>query len=58
MPNPPRPRRNDRDEAEKEPLIKRALDVLGAQILRVPEGFGTAFAVRTEGTATAAEQET
>jgi DNA polymerase-3 subunit gamma/tau len=37
---PPRPRRNYRDEAEKEPLIKRAVDVLGAQLVRVEEGFG------------------
>jgi hypothetical protein len=56
-PTPSRPRRNDRDEAEKEPLIKRALDVLGAQILRVPEGFGTALTVRTEGPDAAPEQE-
>ena len=52
-----RPRRNDRDEAEKEPLIKRALDVLGAQILHVPEGFGTALVVRPQPTADATEQE-
>jgi DNA polymerase-3 subunit gamma/tau len=36
---PPQPRRNPREEAEKEPLIKRALDVLGATIVRVDEGF-------------------
>jgi hypothetical protein len=35
------PRRNYREEAEKEPLVKRALDVMGAQVLRVDEGFGT-----------------
>ena len=36
---PPRPRRNHRAEAEKEPVVKRALDALGAQVLRVDEGF-------------------
>ena len=36
----PRPRRNHRAEAEKEPLVKRAVDALGAQIVRVDEGFG------------------
>jgi DNA polymerase-3 subunit gamma/tau len=56
-PTPVRPRRNDRDEAEKEPLIRRALDVLGAQILHVPEGFGTAFGVRPRETTGATEQE-
>jgi DNA polymerase-3 subunit gamma/tau len=35
------PRRNYREEAEKELLVKRALDVMGAQVLRVDEGFGT-----------------
>ena len=41
---PPAPvaRRNHRAEAEKEPLVKRALDALGAQIVRVEEGFGEA----------------
>jgi DNA polymerase III subunit gamma/tau len=33
-------RRNAREEAEKMPLIKRALDVLGASVQRVDEGFG------------------
>ncbi len=37
---PARPRRNYREEAEKEPVIKRAIDVLGAQLIRVEEGFG------------------
>jgi DNA polymerase-3 subunit gamma/tau len=41
---PPRPRRNSREEAEKEPLIKRAMDVLGAQLIRLEEGFGEASA--------------
>jgi hypothetical protein len=34
------PRRNAREGAEKLPLIKRALDVLGASFQRVDEGFG------------------
>jgi DNA polymerase III subunit gamma/tau len=38
-PAPP-PRRNHRAEAEKEPLVKRAVDALGAQIVRVEDGFG------------------
>jgi hypothetical protein len=39
-PPPPRPKRNPREEVEKLPLIKRALDILGAQIVRADEGFG------------------
>ncbi len=39
---PPRPRRNPREEAEKDPLIQRAMNVLGAQVVRVEEGFGEA----------------
>jgi hypothetical protein len=35
------PRRNFREEAEKDPLVKRALEAMGAQVLRVDEGFGT-----------------
>jgi DNA polymerase-3 subunit gamma/tau len=34
------PRRNYREEAEKLPLIRRAMDRLGATIQRVEEGFG------------------
>ncbi|MCS6851536.1 MAG: DNA polymerase III subunit gamma/tau [Gemmataceae bacterium] len=30
-----------RDEAERDPLVRRALDLLGAQIVRVDDGFGT-----------------
>jgi hypothetical protein len=38
---PSRPaRRNLREEAEKLPLIKRAIEVLGASVQRVDEGFG------------------
>jgi len=45
-----RPRRGPRDEAEKEPLVRRALDVLGAQVVRVDDGFasGPAPAERLE----------
>jgi len=39
------PRRNAREEAEKLPLIKQALDVLGASFQRVDEGFGVLPAV-------------
>ena len=38
---PARPRRNSRDEAEKLPLIRRVLESLGAQVVRVDEGFGS-----------------
>ena len=45
----PRPaRRNLREEAEKLPLIKRAIEVLGASVQRVDEGFGALPAVRTD----------
>jgi DNA polymerase-3 subunit gamma/tau len=40
------PRRNFREEAEQLPLIKRAMDVLGASIQRVEEGFGALPNVR------------
>jgi len=39
-PGPPRAQRNPKEDAEKEPLIRRALDVLGAQIVRADVGFG------------------
>jgi DNA polymerase-3 subunit gamma/tau len=40
---PPRPpRRSPKEDAEKEPLIKRAVDVLQAQVVRVDEGFAAA----------------
>jgi DNA polymerase-3 subunit gamma/tau len=42
-------RRNIREEAEKLPLIKRAIDVLGASLQRVDEGFGTLPNTRTNG---------
>jgi DNA polymerase-3 subunit gamma/tau len=34
------PRRNDREEAEKGPLVRRVKDVLGGQIVFAEEGFG------------------
>jgi DNA polymerase-3 subunit gamma/tau len=37
-----RSRRSPKEEAEKVPLVKRALDVLGGTISRVDEAFGTA----------------
>ncbi|MBY0524180.1 MAG: DNA polymerase III subunit gamma/tau [Gemmataceae bacterium] len=40
--------RRQRDEALKEPLVQRAIDVLGAQIVRVDEGFSAARAPATE----------
>jgi hypothetical protein len=43
----PRQRRQ-RDEALREPLVKRAIEVLGAQIVRVDEGFGAAPASSAE----------
>jgi hypothetical protein len=36
----PPPRRSAREEAEKVPLVKRALEVFGATVQRVDEGFG------------------
>jgi DNA polymerase-3 subunit gamma/tau len=41
-PTPLAQRRNARAEAEKEPLVQRAVEVLGAQIVRVDEGFAAA----------------
>jgi hypothetical protein len=35
-----RPKRAPKEEAEKTPLVKRAVEVLGATIQRVEEGFG------------------
>jgi len=34
--------RRPRAEAVQEPLLKRAMDLLGAQIVQLDEGFGTA----------------
>jgi DNA polymerase-3 subunit gamma/tau len=41
-PAAPRNRRNARAEAEKDSLVRRALDALGAQLLRVDDDFGAA----------------
>jgi DNA polymerase-3 subunit gamma/tau len=42
-------RRNAREEAEKLPLVKRAIDVLGASFQRVDEGFGVVSSTGTNG---------
>jgi DNA polymerase III subunit gamma/tau len=39
-PSAVRSRRNDAEEAEKVPVIRRAVDIMGAQVVRVDEGFG------------------
>jgi hypothetical protein len=38
------PVRNPREEAEKEVLVRRAIEVLGASIIRVDPGFGSGVA--------------
>jgi DNA polymerase-3 subunit gamma/tau len=43
-----RPRRSLREEVEQVPLVKRALDVLGANLVRADEGFGTVVPGDTE----------
>jgi DNA polymerase-3 subunit gamma/tau len=40
--------RRQRTEAMNEPLVKRAMDVLGAQLVDVDEGFGSAPAIPSE----------
>jgi DNA polymerase-3 subunit gamma/tau len=52
--------RRQRAEAVQEPLLKRAIDVLGAQIVQVDEGFGAApvAAVEIERSATADAEDT
>jgi DNA polymerase-3 subunit gamma/tau len=45
---PAPPRRSSREEAEQLPLIKRAMDALGASIQRVDEGFGALPDVRRQ----------
>jgi DNA polymerase-3 subunit gamma/tau len=54
---PPRPRRNSKEEAEKLPLVKRAMEVLGASLQRVDEGFGALPVVRPEGSGVGEEAE-
>jgi DNA polymerase-3 subunit gamma/tau len=50
-------RRNAREEAEKLPLVKRALDVMGASLQRVDEGFGALPDARTNSEETPKEDE-
>ncbi|MHB1425132.1 MAG: DNA polymerase III subunit gamma/tau [Gemmataceae bacterium] len=50
-------RRNAREEAEKLPLVKRALDVLGASFQRVDEGFGMLPSVGANAEETPGEDE-
>jgi hypothetical protein len=40
--------RRQRAEALQEPLLKRAIDVLGAQVIHVDDGFGAAPAAVPE----------
>ena len=42
------PYRRLRAEASQEPLLKRAIELLGAQIVQVDDGFGAAPAVASE----------
>jgi len=42
------PRKNPFEAAEKEPLIRRAIEVLGAQIKQVDDGFGSDATLRRE----------
>jgi DNA polymerase-3 subunit gamma/tau len=51
------PRRNAREEAEKLPLVKRALDVLGASLQRVDEGFGLLTGAGTNSEETTGEDD-
>src|SRR5262249_22142523 len=44
--------RRQRDEAMQKPLLKRAQDLMGAQIVRMDEGFGAAPASPKETSAT------
>ncbi len=41
--------RRQREEAEKEPLIQRAMELLEAQVVRVDDGFGAAPTTTPEG---------
>jgi DNA polymerase-3 subunit gamma/tau len=51
------PRRSPREDAEKVPLVKRAVDVLGATVTRVDDGFGTAAPDETESRGDAPHEE-
>jgi DNA polymerase-3 subunit gamma/tau len=55
--NSPSRYRRQRAEAEKEPLLKRAMEVLGAQIVQFEEGFGAAPATALERVETAEAEE-
>ncbi len=56
LPPAARPRRDFREEAEQHPLVRRAKEVLGGQVMRADEGFGeTTVAPPTP--RTAAEEE-
>jgi hypothetical protein len=35
-------RQNGAEEAERVPLVKRAIDLMGARVVRVDDGFGGA----------------
>jgi DNA polymerase-3 subunit gamma/tau len=50
--------RRQRAEAEQEPLIKRAIDLLEARVVHVDDGFGTAPAALAERTEVPEEEET
>lgn len=39
-PEPARPKENPKDAAEKDPLVRKALEVFGGQIVRADAGFG------------------
>jgi DNA polymerase-3 subunit gamma/tau len=41
-PSAVRPRRNEKEDAAKVPVIRRAIDMMGAEVWRVDEGFGDA----------------
>jgi DNA polymerase-3 subunit gamma/tau len=50
-------RRNAREEAEKLPLVQRAIEVLGASLQRVDEGFGVLPSVGTNADESPVEDE-
>ena len=50
-------RRNAREEAQKLPLIQRAIDVLGASLQRVDEGFGVVSAPESHPDIASVEEE-
>ncbi len=40
LPSAVRPKRLDKEGAERVPVVRRAVEILGAQVVRVDEGFG------------------